>query len=238
MRDENAELDLKEREELGAILAGAEARGGRGRHGGSTEATDYLSPGIVTPVRTRHTPFPAVQPWYKRAIALRVSGFDGAEICEILGKSQGAVSAAIRHPDLQAFKHELADQVARETVSDARGILAEHTSEAAHSLVEHMRSETESISLRATESILDRGGVPKQELVSPPSLRLDRGEANDIRTALLQMIEPAEVVEDVDGTSGVLHEALAQSNGHTGEVGTLGRKSLPDEARAPGEGDA
>lgn len=161
--------------------------------------------------RRRKQPYPRPQPWYKRAVALHVAGFSNSEISEILSKTPASITTAVNHPDLERFKGELAEQVAQETLADARGIISEHTAEAALTLVEHMRSPKEPISLRATESILDRGGIPKADAAGvPESLVMEKEELNDIRQALKDIESEVEDVEEIDGTAAILGEVLEE----------------------------
>ena len=87
---------------------------------------------------------------------------------------------------------------------DARTVIQAHTMDAALKLVQHMNSETEAISFRASESILDRGGIPKAEILQATQLLLNKDEMHDLRKALDDITGPVEDVKDVEESHTVL----------------------------------
>lgn len=145
-----------------------------------------------------------LQPKHLRIIALKVAGWSNFEIAGMLSMSEPYVSRIIHHPMLQEYKQEMAEEVARTTLLDARTVIQTHTMDAALKLVEHMNSETESISFRASESILDRGGIPKAEILQATHLLLDKNEMHDLRKALDDITAPVEEVKDVEVSHTVL----------------------------------
>jgi hypothetical protein len=145
-----------------------------------------------------------LQPKHLRAVALKAAGWANFEIAEMLGWSEPYTSQIINHPMLQDYKQEMAEEVARTTLMDARTVIQAHTMDAALKLVTHMNSETESISFRAAESILDRGGIPKAEVLQATQLLLDKNEMHDLRKALDDIMTPVEEVTDVVESHTVL----------------------------------
>jgi hypothetical protein len=145
-----------------------------------------------------------LQPKHLRIIALKVAGWNNFDIAGMLNLSESYISKIINHPMLQEYKQEMAEEVARVTLLDARTVIQGHTMEAALKLVEHMQSETETISFRASESILDRGGIPKAEILQATQLLLDKNEMNDIRQALNDISTDVEKVTDIEESHTVL----------------------------------
>ena len=145
-----------------------------------------------------------LQPKHLRIVALKAAGWSNFEIAEMVGRSESHVSIIINHPLLQEYKQEMAEEVARTTLLDARTVIQAHTMDAALKLVEHMQSEREPISLRATESILDRGGIPKAEILQATQLLLNKNEVEDIKKALDDLSAPIEDVKDVEVSHTVL----------------------------------
>ncbi len=145
-----------------------------------------------------------LQPKHLRIVALKAAGWSNFEIAEMVGLSEPWVSRIINHPLLQEYKQEMAEEVARTTLIDARTVIQTHTMDAALKLVEHMESEKAAISLRATESILDRGGIPKAEILQATQLLLDKNEMHDLRKALDDITTPVEEVKDVEESHTVL----------------------------------
>ncbi len=145
-----------------------------------------------------------LQPKHLRIIALKVAGWANVEIAGMLNLSESYVSQIIHHPLLQDYKQEMAEEIAKDTLIDARTVIQSHTMDAALKLAEHMRSDTETISLRASESILDRGGIPKAEILQATQLMLNKDEVQDLRKALDDIMTPVEEVKDVEESHTVL----------------------------------
>ncbi len=145
-----------------------------------------------------------LQPKHLRIIALKVAGWSNFEIAGMLSLSEPYISRIINHPMLQEYKQEMAEEVARTTLLDARTVIQAHTMDAALKLIEHMNSETETISFRASESILDRGGIPKAEILQATQLLLNKDEMHDLRKALDDITTPVEDVTDVEESHTVL----------------------------------
>lgn len=175
-----------EKEELAEVYSGARAAGASGA------VLDTLSP-------TKK-----LQPKHLRIVALKAAGWANFEIAEMVSMSESWVSQIINHPLLQEYKQEMAEEVARTTLMDARTVIQAHTMDAALKLVQHMSSETETISFRAAESILDRGGIPKAEILQATHLLLDKDEMHDLRKALDDITKPVEEVKDVKESHTVL----------------------------------
>ena len=179
----------------------------------------YCAPERVATSREVTTAIPDIQlpstvkPVYMKIIALHVSGMTISEISNILNLSPSTVSKAINHPGIREYKEQLADQAAMEVLLDARRIIQGHTAEAALTLVHHMRSETEPISLRASESILDRGGVPKAEVLHAASLMLEREDVESIRIALSDLKETLPELQEVSESHTVLAALRQEGNG-------------------------
>ena len=145
-------------------------------------------------------------PKHLKVIALHVAGWSNAEIGEIVGFSESYLPRIIHHPQLQELKQQLAEEVARETLLDARTVIQQHTMEAALKLVEHMRGEDEGISFRATQDVLDRGGIPKTEVLQAATLVLGVDEVKDLRTALNDIQAPVDEVKEVNESHTVLEK--------------------------------
>lgn len=179
-----------DQEELVRVYSGARSDGS----GGPEAEVGVLPSGMPKKLQPKHL----------KIVALHVAGWSNYEIAEIVGQAESYVSKIINHPLLQDYKQELAEEVARTTLLDARTVIQSHTMEAALKLVEHMRGESAPISFRATESILDRGGIPKAEVLQATQLLLNKEELSDLRKALDDITTDVEEVSDVEESHTVL----------------------------------
>lgn len=158
--------------------------------------------GVV--VEDRPPPTMRLRPKHLRVVALHVAGWTNFEVGSMVGLAESTVSKIINHPMLQEYKAELSEKVARETLLDARILIQNHTMEAGLKLVEHMRGENIGVSFRAVQDILDRGGVPRAEILQATSLLLDTKELEDLRTALDDIQVEVEEVKEVEESHAVL----------------------------------
>lgn len=164
------------------------------------------------------------RPMHLRVIRLHAAGFTNFEIAELTGYSSAYVSKLINLEEYAELKTQLADEVAMLALTEARDVIQAHTREAAENLVDLMRnSESEGIRFRATESVLDRGGVPKAAMTHATSLRLDSEDLSSIRQALDDMQQPDEELVEVQESHSVLSKLREQGSRGAG----LGDDLLP-----------
>lgn len=159
------------------------------------------------------------KPLHKTVIALHVAGQKIVEIADALQLSTNYISTIINYPGYAWYIEEFSDKFAAETLLDARKIIQGHTAEAAMRLVHHMRhAESEAVSLKATESILDRGGVPKAEIQQQSSLLLQEDQFASLKAALEQLNEHVPTMAEVEDS----HTALAAAKEQSGQPNVSG----------------
>ncbi len=140
-----------------------------------------------------------LNPRHFKIIELRLRGKTNIEIADELNMHANAVSIIIHSPNFQreyAMQSELLaekklDSIAREHENVQTTVeqkLKEATLKAVDTLTKRLDSEDESISMRASESILDRGGHGKRittENVETLNITLSNKDAKRIADALI-----------------------------------------------------
>lgn len=184
------EVDEIERNQLESVYAGAEPES---------------IVGLVDPAQSGMSRYKGIRPQYKQAVAMHVAGMTNEEIAQALNRSSSWVWNVLRHPELQEFLQEFTLELARQAGSDAREVINLHTGEAAMKLVWLMRhAGKEELQGRMAESLLDRGGFPKAQIVGQVAMKLEASETQSIREALAQMSETLDPVEEVESTHEIL----------------------------------
>lgn len=112
----------------------------------------------------------SLTPRHFKILDLCHKGLNGSQIAEQIGMSSRQVRLVLGSP---SFKHELAirrassiereDDKAEREEDEVIRTLKQNTKNAVDKLVSHMESDDDKISLKASESILDRGGYMKKE---------------------------------------------------------------------------
>ena len=149
----------------------------------------------------------AIDPIAIRCVGLKVAGFSRTEMAEILGRSESWVTTTLKRPELQELLEEKALELVASSVSDARQAVQHFAMEAVMTQVKIMRRAKDSVALAASNSLLDRGGVPRATVSAETKLLLDQQGVSDIRAALedLQKIQPE--LAEVKDTHKLLTEA-------------------------------
>lgn len=150
-----------------------------------------------------------ISPEMRRVIGLHVAGFRNHEIAEALGIHETSVSFTVRHPALQEYKRQLTDVLVRGTIHDARSAVKAYAHEATMKLVDLMRNAKDSVALNATNSLLDRGGVPRETVSQETKLLLDKSGLEDIRQALEDLKEVVPEMQEVAETHQLLKGRVA-----------------------------
>ncbi len=141
----------------------------------------------------------SLNPRHFKIIELRLRGKTNLQIADELSMTTQAVTIIVRSPNFQreyAMQSELLaekklDSIAREHENTATTVeqkLKEATLKAVDTLTKRLDSDDESISMRASESILDRGGHGKRtttENVETLNITLSNKDAKRIADALI-----------------------------------------------------
>lgn len=129
-----------------------------------------------------------LSPKTKYMLALSASGHQNKEIAEVLGVSESRVSQVLRDPELVEIKDALASEMAAEYMGEAGIVLQTASLLAAKKLVKLANgAESESVQLRASDSILDRTGFKAKDVVLTGVVHLGREEAELLTETLAQV---------------------------------------------------
>ena len=132
-----------------------------------------------------------------KIVDLCLRGWTYKQISSHLDMSPNQVRIIVRSPSFQhqiAVKRQLLDEklavdIAEED-KEATDLLKESARKAAKKLVDHLESNDEKISIRASESILDRSGCPKQVA--------DRGPQSVAAVFMMSDKESRRIVEAIE----------------------------------------